>query len=958
MENQWTFPGGFGELLKTFRKRQRLTQKHLAQQLGVHSNTVSSWELGSFLPATRGLVLELARHLALNELETRQLLETSLTALSPHWHIPFPRNPLFTGREEILKTLHTQLDADQAVALIQSSALHGLGGVGKTQIALEYAYRYALEYSAIFWIGAETMENVTSSLLHMAEVLQLPERDEKDQQRVIAAVYHWLTTHNQWLLIWDNLEDLKLLHRFLPPARQGAILITTRNPALGTLAVGMDLLPMGLEEGMLLVLRRAKVLERAATRGQLRQFARYSPTDYAAAEELVTVMGGLPLALDQAGAYIEETGCSLAAYLQRYRQQQAHLLARRGTPGGNHPESVTTTFRLSQERVEREQRAAADLLRVCALLQAEAIPEELFVIGAPHLGPELEALAADPAQFDQTIAVVRRLSLVQRQAETQTLSVHRLVQAVLREQMSEPEQATWLRRVMAALNAAFSEGAYEAWERFLPHVLTVVSAIPDDAGSRELAQVLRKVAEYLCHHARYAQAEALYQRAVRIAEQVWGPEHFEIASTLCGLACLFYEQGKYQQVEALYQRAVQIQEQVLGLAHPDVAFPLHGLGLLYWKEGKYEQAERMYQRALQIREQARGEEHPDLAPTLNGLAILSHERGQYEQAEHLYQRALHLREQVLEPEHPLLANLLNNLAEAYVAQGKESQAECLYQRALAIDEQAYGPDHPSLAHPLQGLADLYVAQAKDAQAEPLYQRALFIREQALGTEHPDLASSLNGLAHLSLRQGEYDQAELLYKRALSIQEQHLGQHHPETAQTLHNLATCQQKQGRLSEALSLAECALSIRSQSLGDAHPKTVATRTLSTQLGHEQEWKTQGKSPGHRAEECADRVGNGGALAGALLLSQATAHPPVSDEDPLRGFLAACCELHPRAWCRSADLWMVYERWVQEHQERFPLSRRAFTTQLKAHGCHADRTETARIWRGITITPEADGT
>ena len=316
MESQQTFPASFGELLKTFRKRKRLTQKQLAQQLGVHANTISSWELGTYLPATRGLVLELARHLALDEQETRQLLEASLTALSPHWQVPFQRNPLFTGREEILEALHTQLHVEQVVALTQSYALRGLGGIGKTQIALEYAYRYALEYSAIFWIEAETIEHVMSSLLRIVELLQLPERQETDQQRIVAAVQRWLSTHNsRWLLIWDNVEDLELLQRLLPPTRQGATLITTRHQALGTLARGMDLAPMEREEGMLFVLRRAKVLEPEATSERMHQLAVSMPAEYAAAEKLVAAMGGLPLALDQAGAYIEETGCSVSAYL-------------------------------------------------------------------------------------------------------------------------------------------------------------------------------------------------------------------------------------------------------------------------------------------------------------------------------------------------------------------------------------------------------------------------------------------------------------------------------------------------------------------------------------------------------------------------------------------------------------------------------------------------------------------
>jgi tetratricopeptide (TPR) repeat protein len=877
MEDQQTFPSSFGELLKTHRKRKRLTQKQFAQQLGVHANTISSWELGTYLPDTRGLVLELARHLALDEQEARQLLEASLTALSPHWLVPLPRNPFFTGREEILEALHTQLHVEQVVALTQSYALRGLGGIGKTQIALEYAYRYALEYSAIFWIEAETIEHVMSSLLRIVELLQLPERQETDQQRIVAAVQRWLSTHSRWLLIWDNVEDLELLQRLLPPTRQGATLITTRHQALGTLAWGMDLAPMEREEGMLFVLRRAKVLEPEATSERMHQLAVSMPAEYAAAEKLVAAMEGIPLALDQAGAYIEETGCSVSAYLERYEQQRARLLDRRGVLGGDHPHSVTATFLLASKRIEQEQSAAADLLHVCSLLHAEAIPEELFVAGAAYLGPELASLATDPSQLDQVIAVLRSLSLVQRQPETRTLSMHRLVQAVLREQMSEPEQAEWLMRVVAALNAVFPDVTHEAWgqcERLLPHVLTVAAAIPDCAGDRELAEALQKAADYLCGRAQYEQAESLYQRALRIGKQVWGPAHPQVAYPLCGLAYLYFEQGKYQQAEPLYQRALQIREQALGLIHPDVASTLQRLGLLYWKEGKYEQAELVHQRALQIREQALGTGHPQVATLLNDLALLAGEQGKYEQAEPLYQWALTIREQRLGPEHPDIAESLNNLADLYIEQGKYEQAEplceqalCilkqalgaehpevayplrhladlymeqgkyeqaepLYRQALRIWEQALGPEHPNLAYPFHGLAILFTRQGKYEQAEPLYRQALRIWEQALGPEHPQTAHPLNNLAALYTTQGKYDQAELLFQRALALREQHFGQHHPAIAQTLHDLAIFYQKQGNLSEAIALTERALEIRFQSLGDAHPKTVATRALYTQL------------------------------------------------------------------------------------------------------------------------------
>lgn len=446
----------FGAVLKGFRTRRKLTQQTLAEKLGVRRNTIGSWERGDFLPQSKGVVLELARHLHLDDEEIRQLLEASLI-LAPYWLVPLRRNPYFTGREEILETIHMQLGFDQTVALTQSSALHGLGGIGKTQIALEYAYRHALEYSAVFWIGAETDEQIVASFLHIAETLQLPERENEDQQRIIAAVQRWLNTHSQWLLIWDNVEDLDILHRFLPCARSGAILITTRGLALGTLARGLDLLPMGHIESILFLLRRAKVLALEAINEPVRQFAEQFPVSYQAAAELVETLGGLPLALDQAGAYLEETHCGLPAYLDLFRTRQDALLQRRGEGIQDHPASVSTTFTLAITAAVGRHPAVRDLLQVCALLQPDAIPEELFRLGGTHLGPRLEAACCVPLEWDRVVGMACSYSLLLRQSEAQTLSMHRLVQAVLLGDMTEAERAQWTWRVIAALDATLSE---------------------------------------------------------------------------------------------------------------------------------------------------------------------------------------------------------------------------------------------------------------------------------------------------------------------------------------------------------------------------------------------------------------------------------------------------------------------------------------------------------------------
>lgn len=643
----------FGTLVRTFRRRRRRTQQRLADALGVHRSTVFRWERGDYLPESKAQILELARILSLDDQETRQLLEASLTALSPYWSVPLPRNPYFTGREEIMEALHRQLDADQAVALTQSSALHGLGGVGKTQIALEYAYRFTLEYSAVFWIVADSDEQTVSSLLRIADILQLPEREQQDKPRVLAAVGRWLAMHSQWLLVWDNVEDLEAVQRFVPGVRQGAVLITTRCQALGTLARGLDVCPMGQEEGLLFLLRRAKVLSSDAHSPHPQQLSRQQPEQYAVAAELVRELAGLPLALDQAGAYLEETHCSFASYLHLFRTQRSALLTRRGEYAQNHPASVSTTFTLALRATAALHPAVEDLLRVCALLASDAIPEELFRQGGEHLGATLAA-CRDPLEWDRLLALACRYSLLSRQPEAQTLSIHRLVQAVVFDLMTEDERKQLEERVITALNMVlpevFSESEAALWkqcERLLPHTQLRIQHTGDACHSLALASLAYKTGSFLRLHVRDAEARPLFLRALSIQEQVLGYSHPEVASSLNHVAILSFNQGRYAEAEPLFVRAVSIQERALGPLHPEVAASLNNLAYLFREQGRYSEAEPLFERSLAIREQALGPSHPLVANSLKNLAELYQVQGNYAQAEQAVRRALAIQAQVL-----------------------------------------------------------------------------------------------------------------------------------------------------------------------------------------------------------------------------------------------------------------------------------------------------------------------
>ena len=724
-------------------------------------------------------------------------------ALPAIWNIPYPRNPFFLGRDDELALIRHHLQTGQATAPSQAQAIaiSGLGGIGKTQLALEYAYRYYQDYQAVLWARAESTETMISSYVALARLLRLPEREEKEQEVTVQAVKIWLQTHRGWLLILDNADELGLLSAFLPPSLGGHLLLTTRAQAVGRLAYRLAIETLLPEHGALFLLRRAALIAPDA------ELLQVSPQERELAVQISQELGELPLALDQAGAYLEETGMDLAEYWQIYQQHRATLLQERRGLVTDHPEPVASTWSLSFQRVEEKNPAAADLLRMSAYLAPDAIPEEVLTAGASQLGPVLAPVAADPLLFNQAIEALRAYSLVRRDPKEKSLSVHRLVQAVLQDTLEETQRRLWAERTVCAVNAAFPHAEYRTWaqcERLLPQALAATQWIEQYQMSiEEAGRLLYETAIYLRDRARYSEAEPFFRRALHIREQHFGPEHPAVAYPLNGLAYLYFLQGRYAEAEPFFRRALHIREQQLGLEHPAVASTLNRLANLYREQGRYAEAELLLRRALHIREQQLVSEHPQVATTLNNLAELYREQGKYAEAEPLFERALRIWEGQVELQHPDVAYPLNGLACLYFLQGRYAEAEPLYQRALRIWEQQLGPEYPNVAHPLNGLANLYREQGKYAEAEPLYQRALRIREQQLGPEHPETAGTIHDLARFWEAQGNNEEASVWYARALAVREQALGAHHPKTTETRKRLIALLHTMGQHEEAAKL-----------------------------------------------------------------------------------------------------------------------------------------------------------
>ena len=734
------------------------------------------------------------------------------------WHVRHRRNVFFTGREKVLADLRQALDEWGTVALT------GLGGVGKTQTALEYAYRYRPLYRAVFWAQAESPATLLAGFVSIAAILHLPSAQAKDQEQAVAEVKRWLEGNPGWLLILDNADELPVVQGFLPGEGQGHVLLTTRAHAAAALAECIRVRDMASEEGAWLLLRRAGALAKSGL------FADAGATDRQLALQLSKELGGLPLALDQAGAFMEETRLGVREYADLYTSEKAALLAERGTLGDHPP--VTVTFSLAFEKVAGSSAAAADLIRLCAFLAPDAIPEEIFTEGgASVLGENLGAAAIHQLSFARTIGEACRFSLLNRDAANRTLDIHRLVQIVIQAGMANEERRNWAERTVRATEKAFPGVEYAngpLCQKLITHAQTCASLIGEwDFGFVEAARLLNQAAEYLAERAQYAEAEPLYQRSLAIREKALGPDHPDVATSLNNLAALYDDQGKYAEAEPLYQRSLTILEKALGPDHPDVAVSLNNLAVLYRNQGKYAEVGPLHQRSLAIREKALGPDHPDVAVSLNNMALLYRKQGKYAEAEPLYQRSLAIREKALGPDHPAVATSLNNLAALYRSQGKYAEAEPLYQRSLAIREKALEPDHPDVATSLNNLALLYHSQGRYAEAEPLYQRSLAIVEKALGPDHPDVAQSLNNLALLYHNQGKYAEAGPLYQRSLAILEKALGPDHPDVALSLNNLAGLYDSHGKYAEAEPLYQRSLAILEKALGPDHPHARLVRS-----------------------------------------------------------------------------------------------------------------------------------
>jgi tetratricopeptide (TPR) repeat protein len=689
------------------------------------------------------------------------------------------RNRNFTGRSRLLEGLHSTLQSSAGSAVTQieaTEAISGLGGIGKTQLALEYAHRYASDYDLIWWIGAEQPTTVIAALAELAGRLGIAERP--DQTEMVDALWEDLRGRDRWLLVFDNAEQPAELKPFLPPGGRGHVLVTSRWAAWGEWARPLTLGVLSHEEAVAFLHKRL------------------GTQDEQDAGALAEALGDLPLALAEAAAYIEQTQVSLKEYLELVQERAEELFGLRQPAGAER--RVATVWSLSLERVQDEAPAAEALLQLCAFLAPDNIPRALPREHAALLPEELGQLARDLLAYNNALGVLGGYSMAI--LTPTTLGLHRLVQAVIRARL-EDREGHWAQVAVELLSDAFPNDSWEVavWptcQQLLPHVLAATAhAERLGLASEQAGRLLDRTARYLQGRGQYQEAKAVAERALAVTEGALGEDHAEAGERHDGLGRVLEELGDYQGAKRHYQQALSIGEAAEGQEAYAVGVRHGQLGTVLWRLGDLAGARTHHERGLEIGQTTLGPDHPSMAPWHSNLGIVLADQSDLAGARTQHERALEIGQTTLGPDHPSMATWHSNLGIVLRRLGDLAGARTQHERALEIGQATLGPDHPTMA-PWHNNLGLVLRELGDlAGARTHHERDLAITEATLGPDHPTMAPTHNNLGLVLADLGDLAGARTQHERALEIGQATLGPDHPNVAIFRRNLDRVVQQVG-------------------------------------------------------------------------------------------------------------------------------------------------------------------
>jgi hypothetical protein len=712
-----------------------------------------------------------------------------------------PRPVFLAGREGLLAALDARLIADDG-AWPRVVVLCGLGGAGKTSLAAEYAHRHLDEAGVCWQLPAEDLTALAAGFGELAA--QLGAAEGRDP---VAAVHGMLAAAPApWLLVFDNAPDRASVSRFLPPAGPGRVLITSRN----------QIWPPGQAVDV-------PVLDPQVAGEFL--VSRTGDPDQRTALELAGELGGLPLALEQAAAYVQASGGSLAGYLASFLRRRADLLGR-GDPV-EYSETVATTWRLAFEDLQYSAPGAAGLLRLLAFCAPEAIPLRLLLQSrpalagqlAPEMAPVLAPLLEDELAAGDAVAALRRYSLA-RPAGDGLVSVHRLVQAVTADQIPEGLRDAWRQAAAAVIEAAIPGDSLQraAWPVFavlLPHAQAALSAGSEGMG---------RIAGYLRRSGSYAAARDLCRGMAEERARTLGAEHPQTLAARADAAHLTGKAGDAAGARDQFAALLAVYERVSGPDHPDALIARAKVARFTGEAGDPAGARDQFAVLLPVFERVLGPDHPDtLAIVRADLARFTGEAGDAAGARDQYAALLPVVERVFGPDDPETLSDRANMARFTGEAGDPAAARDQFTALLPASERLLGPDHPDTLLARVRLAR-FTGEAGDAAGARDHGAALLpVIERVLGAGHPDTLITCASLAHWTGTAGDVAGARDRYAALLPIRERVLGPEHPDTLTTRASLARWTGMAGDPAGARDQYAALLPSTAQVLGPEHPDTL---------------------------------------------------------------------------------------------------------------------------------------
>ncbi|KAJ5344404.1 TPR repeat protein [Penicillium brevicompactum] len=733
---------------------------------------------------------------------------------------------LFVGRgselDEIGKALHPDPMAQKQRRLV----LGGMGGIGKTQLAIAYAESGRGSYTSGFWLNAVSEASLKDSFRLIASIIfDVEDPGVLEDKEIVRRVHQWLSTpkNTGWLLIFDNYDDPDQfrIDNYYPPASHGAIVVTSRRP--GDVSGGtLDIKPFqNIEDSLAILQTRSK-----------RENVQSDPN----AKRLAERLAGLPLALATAGTFLHRSKFTFERYLHEY-ERRWNINPRSPVKLNEYEErTLYTTWDISYSRLENQYPEAAKMLKLLAYFDNQTLWYELFHAGLMDSSPVwLSEVITDDVNFDGVMGVLAEYYFLDTQQTSGSWSMHNCVHDWTLAALNKDIDATYYWYAFDCISASINDNDKNdfgklSYSPLAAHATRLVQQrlcqndVIYDIVPRRLGQA-SLIADLLRHQVLLLAAEQMYQRALAGREKALGADHTSTLQTVDDLGILYRAQGKLDQAEQMHQRALAGREKALGVDHTSTLQTVHNLGFLYWNQGKLDQAEQMYQRALAGREKVLGPDHTSTLSTVNNLGILYWQQGRLDQAEQMYQRALAGFEKALGADHTSTLESVDNLGIIYRDQGKLDQAEQMHQRTLAGFEKALGADHRSTLKTVNNLGIVYRDQGKLDQAEQMHQRALAGFEKALGADHTSTLESVDNLGIIYRDQGKLDQTEQMHQRALAGLEEALGADHRSTLNTVNNLGIIYRDQGKLDQAEQIYHRALAGFEKALGADHRSTLNT-------------------------------------------------------------------------------------------------------------------------------------